>query len=64
MTARILQFPRNERILALGVMESITTMTGYAPRPTKPRVLARLGAYLLGLGIGGCVLTLLVQVIA
>jgi hypothetical protein len=42
----ILQFPtRNERILALGVMESMTFMAGHAPQPARSRAWATLLAY-------------------
>lgn len=56
MTARILQFPRNERILALGVIESMTFCTGHPPRPAKSHTLAWIGAYALGLAVIGFVI--------
>lgn len=64
MTARILQFPRNERILALGVIESMTFCTGHPPRPVKSRFWAQLGGYVLCLGIGFGALAMLVGALA
>ena len=48
----------SNRALTFGVMESITYMTGYPPRPNKPRVLATIGSWLLILFCIGCAISL------
>lgn len=49
------------RILALGVIESMTYMTGHAPRPAKSHTLAWLAGYAVCLAIGGGMLAMVAR---